>query len=87
MPREPLLLVIRSFGGMAAWAGEGSPLDEADESITHQVWLLSQCTHLMEAVLFQAGCPDRHLPPARFLQSVFSHTCCQPVGFSLTKAC
>ncbi len=39
VPREPLLLVIRSFGGTAAWAGEGSPLDEADESITHQVRL------------------------------------------------
>jgi pescadillo len=39
VPREPLLLVIRSFGGVAAWAGEGSPLDEADESITHQVFL------------------------------------------------
>ncbi len=37
VPQEPLLLVIRSFGGTAAWAGEGSPLDEADESITHQV--------------------------------------------------
>lgn len=37
VPREPLLLVIRSFGGAAAWAGEGSPLDEADDSITHQV--------------------------------------------------
>lgn len=37
VPQEPLLLVIRSFGGTAAWAGEGSPLDEADESITYQV--------------------------------------------------
>ena len=40
VPQEQLLLVIRSFGGIAAWAGEGSPLDEADDSITHQVMAL-----------------------------------------------
>lgn len=37
VPREHLLLVIRSFGGVAAWDGEGSPYSENHESITHQV--------------------------------------------------
>ncbi|PSC72835.1 GDP-mannose 3,5-epimerase 2 [Micractinium conductrix] len=37
VPREQLLLVIRAFGGEAGWAGEGSPLEEGDERITHQV--------------------------------------------------
>lgn len=37
VPREPLMLVVRAFGGKVAWEGEGSPYDEADETITHQV--------------------------------------------------
>ena len=37
VPREPLLLVLRAFGGSVGWEGDGSPLQEADESITHQV--------------------------------------------------
>mmetsp|Transcript_3131 Transcript_3131/g.8905 ORF Transcript_3131/g.8905 Transcript_3131/m.8905 type:complete len:652 (+) Transcript_3131:162-2117(+) len=37
VPREPLLLVIRSFGGTVGWAGEGSPFSENHEHITHQV--------------------------------------------------
>eukprot|EP00891_Asterochloris_glomerata_P002339 jgi/Astpho2/2339/Aster-05605 len=37
VPQEPLLFVIRAFGGTVAWDGEGSPLREADESVTHQV--------------------------------------------------
>lgn len=37
VPREPLLLVIRSFGGVVAWEGPGSPLPADDASITHTV--------------------------------------------------
>lgn len=37
VPREQLLLVVRSFGGEAGWDGEGSPIREGDERITHQV--------------------------------------------------
>ena len=37
VPQEALLLVIRAFGGTAGWQGEGSPITETDESITHQV--------------------------------------------------
>ncbi|KAK9707050.1 hypothetical protein RND81_07G169500 [Saponaria officinalis] len=37
VPREPLLFVITAFGGMVSWEGDGSPLDEADQSITHQI--------------------------------------------------
>jgi hypothetical protein len=51
VPREQLLLVVRAFGGEAGWDGEGSPLSEGDERITHQVgvacWLagcLADCT-------------------------------------------
>lgn len=37
VPREPLMLLVRSFGGIAAWDGAGSPYSEADPAITHQV--------------------------------------------------
>ncbi|KXZ46900.1 hypothetical protein GPECTOR_39g394 [Gonium pectorale] len=37
VPREPLMLVVRAFGGVAAWDGEGSPYEETSEAITHQV--------------------------------------------------
>lgn len=37
VPREQLSLVIQSFGGVVGWDGEGSPFDEMDERITHQV--------------------------------------------------
>lgn len=37
VPRESLLFVIRAFGGVVSWDGEGAPYDESDESITHQV--------------------------------------------------
>lgn len=37
VPREPLLLVLRAFGGVVAWSGEGSPYEECNEMITHQI--------------------------------------------------
>nr|A8JBB2.1 RecName: Full=Pescadillo homolog [Chlamydomonas reinhardtii] len=37
VPREPLMLVIRAFGGVAAWDGDGSPHAETDEAVTHQI--------------------------------------------------
>lgn len=37
VPREQLSLVIQSFGGVVGWDGEGSPYDEMDARITHQV--------------------------------------------------
>jgi pescadillo protein len=36
-PREPLLLVVRAFGGVAAWEGEGSPHPAGDPAITHAI--------------------------------------------------
>lgn len=37
VPQEHLLLVVRAFGGVAAWDGPGSPFPENSQSITHQV--------------------------------------------------
>lgn len=37
MPREALSFVIRSCGGEVAWEGEGSPLAESAEAVTHHV--------------------------------------------------
>ena len=37
VPWEQLLVVIRAFGGVVAWQGEGSSMEESDERITHQV--------------------------------------------------
>eukprot|EP00892_Ulva_mutabilis_P012800 jgi/Ulvmu1/9893/UM057_0050.1 len=37
VPREVLMLIVRAFGGVAAWDGPGSPYAEADERVTHAV--------------------------------------------------
>lgn len=37
VPREVLMLLVRAFGGSAAWDGPGSPYAETDERITHAV--------------------------------------------------
>lgn len=36
-PRESLLFVIPAFGGVVSWEGDGSPIKESDQSITHQI--------------------------------------------------
>ncbi|XP_030376873.1 pescadillo homolog [Scaptodrosophila lebanonensis] len=40
VPREPLVIIIRSFGGKVSWDSTvfaGATFDEADETITHQI--------------------------------------------------
>lgn len=37
VPRESLLFIIPAFGGVVSWEGAGSPFNESDESITHQI--------------------------------------------------
>uniref|UniRef100_M8B503 Pescadillo-like protein n=1 Tax=Aegilops tauschii TaxID=37682 RepID=M8B503_AEGTA len=37
VPRESLLFIIPAFGGTVSWEGEGSPFDETDQDITHQI--------------------------------------------------
>ncbi|CAM0949343.1 unnamed protein product [Alopecurus aequalis] len=37
VPRESLLFIIPAFGGTVSWEGEGSPFDETDEDISHQI--------------------------------------------------
>ncbi|XP_060649974.1 pescadillo homolog [Drosophila nasuta] len=40
VPREPLVIIIRSFGGKVSWDSSifsGATFDESDETITHQI--------------------------------------------------
>ncbi|XP_059670109.1 pescadillo homolog [Cornus florida] len=37
VPRESLLFVIPAFGGAVSWEGGGSPFNESDQTITHQI--------------------------------------------------
>ncbi|KAG6556455.1 hypothetical protein Mapa_002398 [Marchantia paleacea] len=37
VPRDSLLFTIRAFGGTVSWDGDGAPIEESDETITHQI--------------------------------------------------
>jgi pescadillo protein len=37
IPHGPLELLIKSFGGEVGWDGEGSPFNEKEEIVTHQL--------------------------------------------------
>ena len=60
--REQVLFVIRAYGGVVAWQGEGSPMDESDERITHQV-RQPQVVHVLMA-------PFHHPVKRHALQSI-----------------
>ncbi|KAA6422121.1 MAG: pescadillo protein [Trebouxia sp. A1-2] len=63
--REQVLFVIRAYGGVVAWQGEGSPMDESDERITHQpLWVFDSANFgvVAKAELYGVGMvPPPHL--------------------------
>lgn len=68
VPREQLLFVVRAFGGVVAWQGEGSPLPESDDSITHQVGppcIHKQCPYTGQSCLSSHDQMEMDAEPAR----------------------
>nr|GFC75035.1 pescadillo homolog [Tanacetum cinerariifolium] len=37
VPRESLLFVITSFGGVVSWEGDGAPFEESNQDIDYQI--------------------------------------------------
>lgn len=75
VPREALSFVIGCCGGEVAWEGEGSPMDEQSEAITHHVCDRPRQGHrflgreyvqpqwTFDSVNFKILCPVRFQPP------------------------
>jgi hypothetical protein len=55
VPREQLLVVIRSFGGQIGWAGDESPIQEDNDQITHQVISPPPPPFYLELFQFECG--------------------------------
>jgi hypothetical protein len=84
VPREPLMLVIRAFGGEVAYDGEGSLNKESDEAITHQVrssaegMLQMRLLHCMSSGTSQHAPVSVHGLPISLLPVLGLHAVCSP---------